>query len=102
MAKMGVKGIVFTWSSCWRSEKRHQFLKGLILSATCTPFLLPLEGIVHCRSNTVLCIPWPWQPQKTSQEAIAKGEEVTGPEQYPEELFHKCTWDSLLKSPGTP
>lgn len=102
MAKMGVKGIVFTWRPCWRSEKRHQFLKGLILSATCAPFLLPLEGIVHCRSDTVLCIPWPWQPQKTSQEATAKGEEVTGPEQYPEKLFHKCTWDSLLKSPGTP
>lgn len=34
MAEMGVKGTVVMQSPCWRSGKRHHFLKSLVLSAT--------------------------------------------------------------------
>lgn len=74
-------------------ERRRHVLKGLGLSATCAPPPLSLKTLdmqrQHCALGTLALA-----AMETPQEATAKGEEVTGPERYPEELFRTCTRDS--------
>lgn len=85
MAEMRAEGIVFTPSSCWRSEETP-FFKGFgPFSKVCTTSTVS-EGIGHCALGTLALA-----AMETPQEATAKGEEVTGPERYPEELFHTYT-----------
>ena len=89
MAEM-TEGTVLTQSSSWRHGKRHHFLEGLVSSAAWTVSAICGRnwGLQQqCRVLSSLAL----AATATSQEATAKGEEATGPECYPKEMFHKYT-----------